>query len=296
MPELAAELIPVMDQSGADWEWLILDDHSNDGTFAFALGLSRQDDRVRCVRMAKNYGSHALCLYGFQQVHGDYAVLLSADLQDPPAMIPRLVAEAKSGANVVWLTRTKRADPLIKTLVAQVYYFTLKHLLRIGNIPQGGSDMVLVDGRVLKELAHLHGPHINLLTAIAQLGFKQMQIPGERRARLHGRSNFTFVKNLKLLFDTVTAHSYAPMRWMSGLGFCTVTVSMFYAVHVVITKLRGLPVEGWTSLMLAILFIGGVQMLMLGIYGEYLWRTLEITRNRPQNLVEDSSNNWDEDE
>ena len=109
---------------------------------------------------------------------------------------------------------------------------------------------------------------------------------------MHGRGNYTFAKNIKLFFDTISAYSSVPLRAMTALGFFTVILSLFYALNVIIAKLNDVPVEGWTSLMLVILFIGGVQMMMMGVIGEYLWRATEANKSRPLNIIEEHTPNW----
>ena len=292
LPLLAEELLPVLEQSAMDWEWLIFDDHSEDNTFSVATQMAQKNPRIRCARMAKNYGSHALALFGFQQAQGDCAVLLAADLQDPPAAIPKLVAAMQSGAHIVWHTRAERDDPPLKKFLAKCYYFNLRHIFGIRNIPPNGGDLVLVKRCVLNELKQLRGENINFLAALAQLGFRQEYVPGERRARLHGHSNYTFAKNIKLFFDTISAHSSVPLRAMTALGFISIIISLLYALNVIIAKLSDVPVEGWTSLMLVILFIGGVQMMMMGVIGEYLWRAMEASKHQPLNIIEEHTPNW----
>ena len=292
LPLLAEELLPVLEQSAMDWEWLIFDDHSEDNTFSVATQMAQKNPRIRCARMAKNYGSHALALFGFQQAQGDCAVLLVADLQDPPAAITEMIAVMQNGAHIVWHTRAKRYDPPLKKILAKCYYFSLRYIFGIRNMPPNGGDLMLAQRCVLNELKQLHGENINFLATLAQLGFRQKYVPGERRARVHGRGNYTFAKNIKLFFDTISAYSSVPLRAMTALGFFTVILSLFYALNVIIAKLNDVPVEGWTSLMLVILFIGGVQMMMMGVIGEYLWRATEANKSRPLNIIEEHTPNW----
>lgn len=293
LPPLAAELLPVLNGIGMEWEWLILDDHSSDNTFAVASKMAKDDSRIRCARMATNSGSHSLILFGLQQARGDCAVFLAADMQDPPAALPELVqAMQRQNAHIVWRTRTKRDDPLMKTLFAKLYYFVIRRIFGLRGIPARGADMVLLRRRVLDELKNISGENINILTLIAQMGFRQAHIAGERRPRLSGKGNFTFGKNIKLFFDTITAHTAAPLRWITALGFFTSFVGVLYALFIIIVKVRGAPVEGWSSLMIVILVLGGVQMTMLGVIGEYLWRSLGQERRASPRIVEESTDNW----
>lgn len=294
LPELHAELVPVLESLGMDWEWIIMDDHSADSTPEVIKRLSQSDSRIKGLRLSKNRGSHAIGLLGLQKASGDYAVILPGDGQDSPAHITRLLEEMQKGTHkVVWLTReTGRGDPLFKRLMARLYYFVLRNAMGLSSIPPNGGDMVLVDAVVLEELRKISEKNINVLVTIAELGFSQAYISGKRRPRVHGKSNFTFAKNFNLLFDTLTAHSVVPLRIITCLGFFTAFLGFLYGIAVFIAKLKGLPIEGWTSLILTVLVIGGVQMVMLGVIGEYLWRTLENTRQSPGLIVESKIGEW----
>lgn len=293
LPELREELAPVLESLEMDWEWIIVDDHSVDSTPEVIKRFAQSDSRIRGLRVAKNQGSHALCLLGLQRASGDCAVLLCADGQDPPEYIARLVNEMKKGeSKVVWFTRENgRGDPFFKRQWARLYYFTMRRILGISSIPPSGGDMVLVDFEVLEVLRNEGGKNINILAAIAELGFSQTYIPGIRRSRVHGKSNFTFMKNFNLLFNTLTLHSVAPIRAMTLLGFFTACLGFLYGINAFVGKLRGIAVEGWTSLVLTVLVLGGIQMIMLGVMGEYLWRTLENTR-RQEVTVESEIGEW----
>ena len=295
LPELHAELIPVLESLRIDWEWIIIDDHSGDSTPEVIKRLVQSDSRIRGLRMAKNSGSHALCLLGFQKSSGDCALILAADGQDSPDYIPRLMEKMKEGRDtkVVWLTREDgRGDPFFKRQMARFYYFFMRRIMGLSSIPTSGGDMVLVGGGVLDELRKVRGKNINILVTIAEIGFAQASVPGKRCPRVHGKSRFTFVKNFNLLFDTLTAHSVMPLRAMTVLGFSTAFLGFFYGINVMIAKIKGLPVEGWASLILVVLVVGGVQMAMLGVIGEYLWRTLENTRYSSGLIIESEIGEW----
>ena len=290
------ELTPVLRDLEMDWEWIIMDDHSTDSTPDAIRALARIDSGIKGLRLARNRGSHAAGLLGLQKASGDCAVILPGDGQDPPGYIPQLLEKMREGGHkVVWLTREHgREDPLGKRLMARLYYFVLRRLMGLSSIPPNGGDMVLVDAAVLKELRRIREKNVNLLAAIAELGFSQGRVPGRRRQRAHGRSRFTFARNFNLLFDTLTAHSVRPLRIITCLGFLTAFLGFLYGIAAFAARLKGLPVEGWTSLILAILLIGGVQMLMLGVIGEYLWRTLENTRGSSGLAVEEEIGKWED--
>ena len=293
LPAVHAELIPVREELGMEWEWIIIDDHSTDSTPGVIRGFAQTDSRIKGLRTAKNEGSHALCLFGFQKASGDCAAVLSADGQDAPGNIARLAEEMKkTDSKVVWLTREGgRGDPFFKRLMARLYYFVMRRFMGLSSIPPSGGDMVLIGGAALREIRKTRGKNINILAAVAEAGFSQSHVPGKRRPRVHGRSSFTFSKNINLLFDTLTAHSVMPLRMITFLGFFTAFLGFLYGVNVVVAKFYGVPAEGWASLVLVVLVLGGVQMVMLGIIGEYLWRTLENTRKQ-EVVVEEEMGRW----
>ncbi|QMU55883.1 MAG: glycosyltransferase [Candidatus Mycalebacterium zealandia] len=224
LPAVHSELVPALEGLGMDWEWIIIDDHSTDKTPDVIKRLCESDSRIKGLRMAENQGSHALCLFGLSKARGDCAVLLASDGQDSPENIGRLAGEMKkSGNKVAWLTREEgREDPFFKRFAAWGFYFLMRRVMGISSIPPGGGDMVLVDGAVLERLREIKRKNINVLVAIAELGFSQSYVAGQRRARVHGKTNFTFAKNIGLFFDTLTTlNSAAPLRRMTLPGFLT---------------------------------------------------------------------------
>lgn len=292
LPALRAELAEVTKQLSTDWEWIILDDHSPDGTWEVIRRFAGEDARIKGLRMARNEGSRALYLLGLQKASGDCALTLAADGQDSPAHIPQLLDEMAKGSRIVWLTREGgRGDPFLKSLMARFYYFVMRRIIGLASIPPTGSDMVLVDALVLREIRRIRGRHINTFVDISELGFSQSFIAGTRRPRLHGKGSFTFAKNFNLLFDTLAGHSSAPLRMMTVLGFATAFLGFLYAIYVLFQVFGGQTVAGWASLILVVLVLGGVQMIMLGVIGEYMWRTLENTRNR-ECAIESKAGDW----
>lgn len=214
LPFVRSELIPVLENLGMDWEWVIIDDHSIDSTPDVIKRFCEGDRRIKGLRMAENQGSHALCLLGLQRAGGDCAVILASDGQDPPENIARLADEmGKSGNEVVWLTRERgREDPFFKRFMAWGFYFFMRRIMCVSSIPPGGGDMVLVDRDVLNRLREIKRKQINILTAIAELGFSQGYVSGKRRGRIHGETSFTFTKNVRLFFDTLKTLNSVYLR------------------------------------------------------------------------------------
>lgn len=287
LPLLYARLVSVLDAQGLPWEWIVLDDHSGDDTFKVASGIVESDSRVRVIRLARNFGSHTAILCGLDQAGGQCAVVLAADLQDPPETIPALLEKWREGAQVVWAARAQREGENIPTLVfSRLYYFIMRHLVGMKEMPATGADFFLIDRRVIDTLRQFDESHASILALITWLGFRQTVVFYDKQARLHGRSGWSLEKKLKLVVDSVTAFAYFPIRLMSYVGFAVAAIGFAYALFIVGNGLLGRPPEGWSSLMVVTLVIGGIQMLMMGVLGEYLWRALDESRRRPRYWIE----------
>lgn len=274
---------------GADWEWewVVVDDHSRDDTFSVLSQLAARDPRVRGVRFARNFGSHTALLAGLHQARGACVAALAADLQDPPEVVPKLIAEWKAGAQVVWAARERREGESAATLgFSRLYYWIMRRVVGMKEMPATGADFFLLDRAVVDALARFHESNASVFALVTWMGFRQATIGYDKAVRLHGRSGWTLQKKLKLVVDSVTSFSYVPIRFMSYLGFVVGLLGFGYAAVVALNFVRGDPVEGWSSLMVVVLLVGGLQMVMMGVLGEYLWRALDEARRRPRYLVE----------
>lgn len=287
LPVLHERLAGLAAGLGTEWEWIVVDDHSMDETPAVLARLAEEDGRVRGIRLARNHGSHVALVCGLDHARGDCAVVLAADLQDPPEEIPRLLREWRQGAQVVWAVRAQREGAgWLQLAFARLYYALMRRTTALRALPATGADFFLVDRRVIEALKQFRERHVSLLALITWMGFRQAAITYTKQARLHGRSGWTTGKKLKLAMDSITSFTYFPIRLMSYVGFLTAAAGFSYALVVVSSAWRGHPPTGWASLMVVVLIVGGIQMLMLGVLGEYLWRALDEARERPKYLVE----------
>ncbi len=288
LPLFRAELAAVLASCGIDWEWIVVDDHSYDGTWAVLQKIAAEDPHLRAVRLARNSGSHIALACGLRQAQGDCAVVLAADLQDPPQTIPLLLEKWKSGAQMVWAVREHREGESAGTRgFARLYYWIMRRFVGIRDMPSSGADFVLLDRRVILALRGFKETNVSLLALLTWIGFKQDRIFYTKKARYHGQSGWNMEKKLKLVVDSVTTFSFRPVRIMTYVGFIVASLGFLFAVITAVRALGGIPVQGWASLMVTVLVLGGVQMLMIGVLGEYLWRALDEARNRPQFVVED---------
>ena len=269
-------------------EMLFVDDGSQDGSYQLLCDLARDDPRVRVIKLSRNFGSHGAVLAGFHHASGDYVTILAADLQDPPEDLARLLDRAKEGFDVVWAVRAQRNDPALSVALARVYYFIMRKVA-LPNYPPQGFDFVLLSRRVIDSVFDRAERNTSLFGQVVWAGFSQTSIDYEKAARRQGRSKWTLAKKIKLAIDSVVAFSSLPIRTISLMGIGVFFLGLLYAGFIVFHRLTsGVPVEGWASLMVAVLLLSGFQMLMLGVIGEYLWRTLDEARLRPPYLIAES--------
>lgn len=272
-----------------DWEWVVVDDHSSDGTFTVLSALAQRDPRVRAFRLSRNFGSHAAVSCGMRNARGGLAVVLASDLQDSPDIIPQMVEKWCEGAQVVWAVRGERTGiSPYQLMLSRLYYFLMRQFVGLKEVPATGADSFLIDRVVMDALNQFDETNVSLLILISWMGFRQEYIVADKKARMYGRSGWSLEKKIKLLLDSVTAFSYRPIRIMSYLGIAISFLGFMFAVYIVANAFLGQPPQGWSSLMVAVLFVGGCTMLMMGILGEYIWRSLDESRRRPRFLIESS--------
>ena len=285
LPRLAERLRAVAGAADYDLEVLFVDDGSGDASWEGILRICREWPAARGVRLTRNFGSQMAIAAGLAEATGAAAAVLSADLQEPPELLPDMVAAWRRGATAVLAVRRSRPEGLATRAAADFYYRTLKRLA-FAEMPEGGFDCFLIGRPAIDFLVEAREVHTTLPGLLLWAGFPTALVPYDRVAREDGESRWTFAKKLKYFLDAVIAFSYAPLRWMAVGGAALAALAFAYAVFLVVYKLvHGQPMQGWTSLMVAIAFFSGVQLLSLGILGEYLWRTLDAARARKGYLV-----------
>lgn len=287
---LYRRLSDVLSKLDIDWEWLIIDDHSTDNTMAVIHHLASLDPKIRGFRFARNFGAHTAILCGMHHARGNCAAIMAADLQDPPETLPELLGEWRAGAQIVWAVRGARAGEKKSTIgFARFYYWIMRRFVGIKEMPATGADFFLIDRLVIDALGEFRESNTSVMVLLTWMGFRQAEITYDKDARLHGSSGWNLEKKLKLVVDSVTSFTYLPIRLMSYLGFIVAVFGFFYAAFVIANALAGRPTEGWSSLMVVVLVVGGIQMIMMGVLGEYLWRALDEARRRPRFIIESKS-------
>ncbi|OSM02249.1 glycosyltransferase family 2 protein [Magnetofaba australis] len=276
---------------GATFEILVMDDHSSDGTFDAVRALN--DPQVRAIRLSRNSGSHIALRAGLRQARGDAVLCISADGQDNPEAIEAMIARWEGGADVVWALRTDRNDEaLLNKTMARAFYLLLT---AAGAAPTDGvdlskADFFLMDRRVADAVNACPERNSSLFGLLAWAGFRQEAISYHRRLRASGHSKWSFQAKVRLAKDWVFAFSGLPLQMMTRVGVGMATLGLLYAAVVIaVTLITGEMVPGFPSLMTTVLVLGGVQMIMLGLLGEYVWRTLDESRKRPSYFVEADS-------
>jgi dolichol-phosphate mannosyltransferase len=290
LPDLFTRLRAVAGSLPGDrFEFVFVDDGSHDESFEVLRRLAADDARVRVVKLSRNFGSGPAVLAGLGEARGDCMVALAADLQDPPELIPRMVGMWREGRKVVLAVRRSRADPLANRLLADAFYLLFRRFA-LPNMPRHGFDSFLLDRAVRDLIAGIQENNAYLMGLILWTGFNPGVVEYDRAARpaRYGPSMWGFGRRVKHFIDSFTAFSYFPLRAASVLGVVVAVLGLLYAALVVALRVvHGFPVEGWASIMVAVLLLSGVQMLMIGVLGEYLWRNLEETRRRPRFVVEE---------
>lgn len=273
---------------GTETEYVFVDDGSGDRTWQVLQDLQRQVPGSVClVRLAGNVGSYNAILAGMAQASGDCSTVISADLQDPPELIPQMFGHWQQGIKLVMANRERREEGFFTRTLASLFH-TLIRKFALRNIPKGGFDFVLFDRKLQEEVIKMAEKNTNTLFLLPWLGYPYVTIPYVRQRREIGESRWTTSKKVKLFIDSFIAFSFFPIRLITVSGLIFGIGSLAYALVVLYERLSGqIPVQGWSALMIVLLLVSSFQMMALGILGEYLWRTLDAVRRRPPYVVDE---------
>lgn len=286
LPLLHARLAAVLATQPLDARVLYVDDGSRDGTWAVLSRLAETDARVELLRLSRNFGKELALTAGLDRVATDAAIVLDADGQDPPELIPAFVAKWREGFDVVYGTRSARAgESWLKRATARAFYRVINRLSDTP-IPTDTGDFRLMSRRALDALRDVRERQRFMKGLFAWVGFPQTAINYERGPRLAGASKFSYWRLWNLALEGITGFSTVPLRVATYLGLATAAVAFVYGGWIIAkTWLWGDPVQGWPTMMAVVLFLGGVQLVALGIIGEYLGRLYLEAKQRPLYLV-----------
>ncbi len=278
---LYARLSSTMAGLGIDWEWLIVDDHSRDETFGVVSRLATLDRRVHGIRLARNVGSHAAIRCGLHYVQGDAVVMMAGDLQDPPETLGKMVAEWQSGSQVVWAVRRTQPGTAAHSGFATLYYWIMRRVVGMKDMPATGADFFLIDRVVIDALRSCPERNASVFALITWLGFNQAQVPYEKQPRAAGVSGWTLARKIGLVVDSVIGFSDLPVRLCSYTGGGLLVLGVVAGLVSVASRPAGLT---WLAPLMLVLT--GLQLLGLGIVGEYVARALAEARGRPGYVIE----------
>lgn len=268
-----------------DWEFIFVDDGSTDQTLPRIQALREKDARVHALQLSRNFGSYAALRAGFDYAHGDAVITISADLQDPPMLFRPFLERWQQGYHTVWGVREQRDDGWGKKLLASMFYRLIRRLA-LAYLPTGGMDCGLFDRKVINAFRQIPDRNSITFMTIYWMGFRQARIPYHRQRRRLGTSKWPIGKRAKAAVDVITLFSYLPIRLCTYIGLAVSTISILGALLILLNKIMwGIGGWGWPSVMVALLFLGGVQLIMLGTIGEYLWRISSEVRGQPQYII-----------
>ena len=273
---------------GLDFEIIYIDDGSRDSTVAVLRQLQAEDDRVRVICLSRNFGHQTAVTAGLEHAAGDCVVLIDADLQDPPELIAEMVGRWRDGYEVVYGVRTNRdGETRFKLWTANAFYRLMNRLSKI-KIPLDVGDFRLIDRKVVDALLAMPERDRFLRGMVTWVGFKQVAVFYRRAPRLAGESKYPLLKMIEFATDGILSFSLAPLRLVTWTGFAAIGVAFAGIVYAVLLRLLSHDwVRGWASLFVAVLFMGGVQLISLGIIGEYIGRIYGEVKQRPLYFVSD---------
>lgn len=271
-----------------DYELVFVDDGSQDDSWEIINEIYEMDrEHVQCVKLSRNFGEHAALLAGLSVCTGDCAVTKQADLQEDSSIILEMYESWKKGNKVVLAVRASRDENAVKKFFANMYYAIVRKFID-KNMPVGGCDCYLIDRQVIQVLELLDEKNSSLTLQVLWAGFQTDKVYFHRKDREVGKSRWTLGKKIKLVIDSMMSFSYAPIRFVSGMGVFFFICAVLMAVQAVVEKFTtGTPILGWASLMCVVCLTSGAILLTLGVLGEYIWRTLDASRNRPPYIIDE---------
>jgi glycosyltransferase involved in cell wall biosynthesis len=286
LPELRRRLTDVVSQYRCPVEVVLVDDGSKDSTWPLIQQYAREDGFIKAIRLSRNFGHQTAITCGLDQTRGEVVVILDADLQDPPELIPAMIAEWRDGFDVVYgQRRVRHGESLTKKFFAFSFYRIFEKIAGL-KVPRDTGDFRLMDRRAVDALQSLRERHRFVRGMVSWIGYHQKALPYDRPERFAGVTKYPFRKSLFLAIDAITSFTYAPLRLASYLGVATSLLAFAYIVIVVLLKILGISFPGYTSIMASILLLGGVQLTVLGILGEYVGRIFEQGQGRPLYLID----------
>lgn len=296
LAELYRRIAAVMDSTGETWELVLVDDGSSDDSVLQIREMNARDRRVRPVIFARNFGQQNAVAAGLDYCRGAAVVVIDADLQDPPEVILELISKWREGYEVIYAQRSEReGESFFKKFTATMFYRIINRITDI-DLPLDTGFFRLLDRRVVEELKKMREHHRFFRGLSIWVGFRQVAVPYKRAARFAGEGHYPFKKMMKLAMTAITGFSFWPLQVATYMGFISAGVSAIMIPIVVVMRLKGAPAfVGQASTLVAVLFLGGVQLISLGILGEYIGRLYDEARGRPLYIARETPQDFDEE-
>lgn len=278
--ELHRRLGTVMERLGT-YEIIFVDDGSSDNSWQIIKDLHERDSNVKGLSFSRNFGHHIAITAGLDHANGKAIILMDGDLQDPPEEIPKLFKKFKEGYELVYGIRKEKKDSILKRFASFVFWWFIKSFSGI-NIPRNQTLLRIFDRKILDALNSMRERSRFIHGMIAWTGFKTAMLEVEHAPRERGKSKYNVIKLFRLAFNAITSFSTLPLRFATYLGLLSAGIGLIYGLYFIYKKIfLGIPVLGYASTIIAVLFIGGIQLLILGIIGEYLGRVYQEVQARP---------------
>ena len=273
-----------------DYEIIMVHDASPDGSWNIMKEIAESDNKIKLIKLSRNFGAIAASFTGIQYSEGDCVTVKACDLQEPPELTVNMYNMWKNGSKSVIAIRESRDDPWYTTIFSNMYYWLIRKMV-ISDMPIGGFDTYLIDRKIANKIIAINDKNSPITLQVLWMGFGPDTTYYERRKREIGKSSWTFSKKMKLFVDSLIGFSYIPIRFMSVIGLVFSFGSILWGIYMIIVRLLGkIPVQGYTTIIVLILFSSGLIMFTLGLLGEYVWRTLDASKKRPISVVEEMVN------
>ncbi len=269
----------------AEWEWVLVDDGSGDRTLETAEKLQQRDARIKIVKLSRNFGEFRAIVAGLSVAEGEAVAVISADLQDPPEMILRMVESWERGNKVNLAVRKGREEGKMKNWFADTYYRLIRKWV-IPDYPERGFDFFVIDRSVARQLVDMQEKNSSIYLQLVWLGYRPTILEYTRKERDKGVSRWTYSKRLNLFVDTFIVFSHRPIRILTGVGLIFGLLALIFGIYVVYDKIVHHTPAGYATIMLVLLVATSFQMIMMGVLGEYLWRNLDESRKRPLYVID----------
>lgn len=287
LEECHRRLSSVLSSVNIPAEIIFIDDGSRDRTAEVIRNLREGDARVKLVKLSRNFGHQIALTAGLDRAQGDAVLIIDADLQDPPELLEKMLEKWREGYAVVYGKRLAReGETILKRLFAYTFYRYMSKVTGV-EIPTDAGDFRLLDDRALAALCQLRERHRFVRGMVSWVGYPQTPMMYQREKRFAGNTKYPFRKSLKLAIDAITSFSYAPLRIATWLGLSISIFAFLYIIFVIYLKILGINFYGYTSIMASVLLLGGVQLMVLGVIGEYVGRVFEQGQNRPLYFVDE---------